>query len=296
MVSVLIPTYNYNVSKLIEIIHSQLVKSTITFEIIIFEDGSFNSIKLKKNLKNTTIVKNITNIGRVKARQELAKKAIYEWLLFLDADVLPKTEFFISNYINAVSLKKEVYFGGFAYYENKPKQSHVLRWKYGKSKEQVTAKLRNRNPYKVIISANYLIKKSIFTIINSKIKDNKGYGFDTYFGALLQDNKINVLHIDNEVYHLGIEKSELYLKKVDQAAITLLHFHRSEGMTNHSNDLLLLFSKLKRYKLAGVFSLLYKIFNNRMKKNLLNKSPSILILQLYKICFICYAYKKEITV
>lgn len=293
MLSVLIPTYNYDVSKLIATIHSQLIKSRIVFEIIVLEDGSTSEINTNKTLSNTSIIINPNNIGRVKARQDLARQAKYEWLLFLDADVLPKSEQFILNYINATVLEYDAFFGGFAYYKNKPEQSFVLRWKYGQTKEQIPASTRNQSPYKVIISANYLIKKVVFNTVNTKIEDNKGYGFDNYFGALLQDNNAKIWHLDNEVYHLGIEKSELYLKKKEQAALTLIHFYKTEGFNNHSNDLLRLFTILNRLKLVWFFSLFYKIFKSIMKKNLLSNSPSIKILQLYRISFMCNTHNSK---
>ena len=296
MLSVLIPTYNFDVSTLVTTIHSQLTKSAIAFEIIVLEDGSKTSINSNRNLSYTTVIVNQTNIGRVKTRQLLAVKAKYDWLLFLDADISPKSEQFILNYINALNTNFDAIFGGFAYYNTKPEQAYILRWKYGNTKEQVPASFRNKSPYKVIISANYLIKKEVFNSINSKIEDNKGYGFDNYFGALLQEHNVNVLHIDNEVYHLGIEKSELYLKKKEQAAITLLHFYKTEGFNNHSNDLLRLFSKLKRFRLTWISSLFYTVFRKNMQNNLLSNSPSINILQLYRISFMCYTYDNETTV
>lgn len=295
MISVLIPTYNYNVSKLIATIHSQLTENDIPFEIIILEDGSTLETNSNNTLSNTFVIINKDNIGRVKARQELAEKAKYDWLLFLDADVIPKSKQFITNYLNVRKHDYDAVFGGFTYYKSKPEPSYLLRWKYGKTKEQIPASVRNQSPYKVIISANYLIKKSIFKAINSKIKDNKNYGFDNYFGALLKDNKINILHTDNEVYHLGIEKSEVYLKKHEQAALTLLYFYKTEGFKNHSNDLLKLFSILKRYKLAWVLSFFYKYSKKSLQKNLLSNFPSINILQLYRISYMCYAYKNSIT-
>ena len=292
MLSVLIPTYNYDVSKLITNVHSQLMKCSIPFEIIVLEDGSTFNINTSSNLSNTLIIENKINIGRVKARQYLALKAKYDWLLFLDADVLPKSEQFVTSYIEATKLDYDAVFGGFAYCDTKPKQSYVLRWKYGITKEQVPASTRNLSPYKVIISANYLIRKQAFNLINLKIEDNKGYGFDNYFGALLQNNNIKVFHINNEVFHLGIEKSEQYLKKKEQAALTLLHFYKTEGFSNHSNDLLQLFATLNRFKLTWVLGYIYKFFKNRMKNNLLSNTPSITVLQIYRISFMCSAFRK----
>lgn len=295
MISVLIPTYNFDVSTLIETLHVQLIASKTIFEIIVLEDGSTQNINSSINLSNTKIIVNTNNIGRVKARQALALEAQYEWLLFLDADVLPKSDEFINNYIKATALNFDAFLGGFAYYNKKPDPSLALRWNYGKTKEQIPANKRNKTPYKVIISANYMIKSSVFKTINLKIEDNKGYGFDNYFGALLQENNAKLWHIDNQVYHLGIEKSEQYLKKKEQAAIILLHFYKTEGFNNHSNDLLKLFTTLNRFKLVWLVCLFYKFFKQSMKRNLLSGSPSINLLQLYRISYMCYAYKNKIT-
>ena len=231
MISVLIPTYNYDISTLIQVVHKQLNANHTDFEIIVLEDGSTEYINSdSNNLTNTQVLIHKENIGRVSARQFLASKAKYDWLLFLDADVIPKKTSFINDYILQTKLGYDAIFGGFAYYKTKPKKNYVLRWKYGKAKEQVPAVIRNDNPYKGIISANYLIKKSVFETINANMK-GKGYGYDNYFGALLKRHRIKVLHTDNEVYHLGIEKSSDYLKKKEQAAETLIKLYRSNTIT-----------------------------------------------------------------
>lgn len=290
MLSILIPTYNFDVSELVENIHSQLLANGILFEIIIFEDGSTLLINKINNLSNVTVFINDENIGRVKARQFLAKRAKYDWLLFLDADVIPKRDNFILNYINSTSSNYEAIFGGFAYHKIKPKSDYLLRWKYGKKQEEVSAYKRNKTPYKIIISANYIVKKSVFEAINSKMS-NKGYGYDNFYGALLKQYKIKVLHINNEVYHLGIEKSSDYLLKKEQAAETLLKLFEAGRIKTHNNALLKLFSNLKNYNLTPFFSELYKSFGDLMKRNLTASHPSIKILQLYRICYMCYKYR-----
>lgn len=293
MLSILIPTYNYDVSELVKNVSLQLESRNVVFEIIVFEDGS--NINLNTNLqqRNTRVLTNKTNIGRVKARQFLAEHANYNWLLFLDADVIPKSASFISNYLKATTYGYNAIFGGFAYHSDKPSQERLLRWKYGKTKEQIPAVSRNKKPYKVIISANYLIKKSTFNSVNSKMI-HKGYGYDYYFGALLKQQQIKVLHIDNEVYHLGIEKSEDYLNKKEEAAETLLKLSQENAVTIHDNDLLKLFTFLKRYQLVWFFSVFYKMFRNWMRINLIGNNPSINLLQVYKITYMCYKYRERI--
>ena len=290
MISVLIPVYNYNILNLVKDIHDQLMESGINFEILCLEDGS-NRQNTEQNkeitsFKNTSQLILETNIGRSSARQLLCTKAKYNWLLFLDADVKAKTSEYISTYLKFINLKYEAVFGGFAYLPEKPKDNHVLRWAYGKSKEETPASIRNKNPYKVIISANFLIKKPVFHSINSQIKGNS-YGFDNFFGSLLKSNNIKLFHIDNEVYHLGLETSTCYLSKIETAVETLLNLYQSGKIENHSNELLLVFLKLKKYRLNYLAILVYKLINPILKKQLLSSKPSIKLLQLYKICYMC---------
>ena len=103
MLSVLIPTYNYNAFLLVKEIHQQLTLGEIDFEIICLDDGSKSSINTKNeeiNKFSFTSFKSLPkNIGRSAIRNLLAKKATYNWLLFLDADVIPVKSNFIKNYI-----------------------------------------------------------------------------------------------------------------------------------------------------------------------------------------------------
>jgi glycosyltransferase involved in cell wall biosynthesis len=290
MISVLIPVYNYNVVALVKSIHKQLAATSINFEIKCLDDCStvyISENSTVSNLHNTTFETSTTNKGRNATRQQLAETALYDWLLFLDADVLPKSEQFIQNYLAYATSNFDAIYGGFAYYEELPKSNYTLRWKYGKIKEQVSAVIRNKTPYKVIISANFMVKKEVFLKINSKI-NAKGYGYDNYFGAMLKSNHINVLHIDNEVYHLGIDDSSTYLRKKELAAETLVTLSNSGFISQHDNDLLKLFEQLKYFKLHYVLNLMHHCFASRMKKNLISKKPSIPLLQLYRITYMCY--------
>lgn len=291
MISVLIPLHNYNVVALVTHIHTQLQLSQVPFEIICLDDASTSEIVNENdkisNLEFTRLLKSDKNLGRTNARQNLSEKAKYDWLLFLDADVMPKSELYISNYLKYINSEYAAIYGGFAYHEKAPDSNYILRWKYGKTHEQILAKERNKKPYKVIISANFMIKKPVFKTINSQI-EQKGYGFDNFFAALLKMKKIKVFHIDNEVYHLGIETSKAYLNKKEKAAETLLSLHKANKIGSHQNDLLHLFIKLKRYKLHSVFSVFYKLFKNPLRHNLLSSNPSMKVLQLYRLSYMCY--------
>lgn len=292
MLSVLIPTYNYDVKKLVKAIHKQGTELNVPFEIIVFEDGSSTNINSTFNLSNIQHIVSKKNIGRVEARKKLAQAANYDYLLFLDADVLPKKDTLLKDYLKSITNTTESIFGGFAYHKEKPQTDSLLRWFYGKNKEEIPAITRNKKPYKVIISANFLIKKDVFMEVFSNFNYKKGYGFDSYFSTALRQKKHTVLHINNEVYHLGLEKSEAFLIKVKQSTETLLELYKTTPNYNTQNDLLNTFVKLKKTGLSSIFSLLYRLFKKPIKTNLLSKKPSLLLLQLYKISYMCFISKK----
>nr|WP_321224873.1 glycosyltransferase [uncultured Psychroserpens sp.] len=291
MLSVLIPVYNYDIRALVKILHEQLSSHNIDFEINCLDDYSqenYRDLNTEiENLKNTSYQISNANNGRVATRQTLAQQAKYNWLLFLDADVVPKTNNYISNYIALISSEKDAIYGGFAYKPKPPKDHFILRWTYGKSKEQVTAINRNKTPYKIVISANFMIKKEVFLELNSQITQ-RGYGYDNYFGALLKHKQYRVFHIDNEVYHLGLEANETYLSKIEQSVETLLKLELKKETLDSQNSLFNTYQFLKKIKLNYLFAWFYKVFKNRLKKNLLSAKPNITVLQFYKLSYICY--------
>ncbi|SFD17665.1 glycosyltransferase [Algibacter pectinivorans] len=291
MLSILIPVYNYSISSLVEDIHKQATNAKINFEIICIEDGSTKFVDINKafvdSLDHTSIIYSNKNNGRTKSRQILSEHSNFNWLLFLDADVMPKSDKFIVKHLENINSNYEAIYGGFAYKNIKPQKNKTLRYNFGKNFEEVNAKKRNLNPYQIVISANFLIKKSIFSKINSQIKI-KSYGLDVFFGGLLKEYKVNVLHINNEVYHFGIEDNKVYLNKVKEFISVLLKLYNDRMFFEHSNKLLSVFINLKKYKLNYFISLFYQMFNKVMERNLLGSKPNMFILQLYKLSYICY--------
>lgn len=291
MLSILIPTYNYNISKLVEEIHEQVSEADIAFEILCKDDASTicsseNEASVNK-LSYSKYIKTEQNLGRTATRQFLCNKAKYDWLLFLDADVIPKSKVFIKNYISQIDLGHDAIFGGFAYDASMKMDSGILRWKYGKTYEEVDAKKRNLKPYELIISANFLIKKTIFSKINARL-DRNGYGLDNYFSVLLRSEEIKVHHINNEAYHYGLESNAKYIEKAEEAISTLLWIRDKKKITTHNNKLLKMYNLLKRLRLNYVSSFLYNMLNKPIRKNLLSKSPNVRLLQIYKLFYISY--------
>lgn len=290
MLSVLIPVYNYDVRKLVTRLHKQLALAAIRFEIICiddFSDPEMSQINAEiVKLPHTTYEISNHNSGRVATRQTLAAWANYDWLLFLDADVMPVSEEFINTYLKFIPSEYDAIYGGFAYKPEKPESNLMLRWTYGRSKEEISAFVRNKTPYKIVISANFLIRKKIFLQLNSKI-EHKGYGYDNYFGSLLKTNQHKVYHINNEVYHLGLEPNAIYLHKVEEAIDTLLKLNQEGKLKQTENSLLNTFKRLKSYKLNHFAASTFRRSKKQLTANLLSDRPNISLLQSYKLGYIC---------
>lgn len=291
MISVLIPTYNYSVIPLVEELHKQLEASKCIYEIIVWDDGSSETFDLQNRIinhvPNIHYFRSEEHLGSTKTRQLLYKKSVFNWLLFIDADVMPKSPEFIKTYLNLIPKDYDAIFGGYTYGKVAPKDDMVLQWKYGISKEKTHGNIANSNSYKVIVSSNFMIKRSVFTAINPNI-EKLGFGFDNYFGTLLKENKAKVFHIHNEVYHLGITSNERFLEKTKLAISNLLDLYQDRKINIHDNSLLNTFIRLKTMGMSGIYSLIYKKLRLKMERHLCGKNPSLRLFKFYKITYMCF--------
>ena len=287
MISILIPCYNYNAYDLVSRLEKECLTLGIVFEIISIDDASFsalNEVNQKINmLTNCKFFESKKNIGRVANRQLLSQKAQYKWLLYIDVDVKPLNDNFIKVYVNEIKKGFEVVFGGFNY---KNIETNNLRYLFGKSREDVQSVIRNKNPYKYIISSNFLVKKVIFDKINKNININ-GYGMDYFFGALLKENLVSINHIDNEVTHYGLDDNSKFLEKTKEA-LENLHYLNTNKLIN-KNDITI----LKYYRLFNFFGLkkiiskLINIFSKSIESNLKGSNPSLFVFDLYRLSYLC---------
>ncbi|UMB61998.1 glycosyltransferase [Lutibacter sp. A80] len=298
MISVLIPIFNYNTTTLVETIHQQLEQVNINYEIICICDASTEFVQENKSINlfsNTQLISLKNNIGRSKIRNLLVNKANYNWLLFLDADVFPQNKFFIKAYLDLLNLQKaKVFCGGLVYKNERPEKEKLLRWVYGKKREEISVETRKKNPYQFVTGANLLIHKSIFNSLkfNENIVD---YGYeDVLFIEDLKLNSIVILHIKNPVFHLGIENSLVFLNKTREAIRNLTYLNLKGILNGENLKIIKVFRLLRNLKLIWIVSVFFKIFERILRYNLLSKSPSLFLFDIYKLGYFCkiYASKK----
>lgn len=286
MLSILIPVYNYNVYPLVSELYKQCLECEIEFEIIVYNDGGtqFEHENLKiKELVYCNYISSSKNKGRTQARNTLSNSAKFQCLLFLDADVIPSTNLFIKNYLDCIlESNYDVLIGGCSYKIESLNEHNHLRFYYGTKREQQSALTRNQKKYAYILSGNMLIKKKVFESVNYK-EAEKYYGMDIFLSYNLMMNRNTVYHIDNSVYHLGLENDTVFFEKclasVKSRKETLLHMPRIEEI----NSLIKYYKILNKYKITGLTKLLFLLLKPLLKKLILKKHPYLVCLDLYRL-------------
>ena len=296
MISILIPIYNISVCELVHCVHKQAVALNIPFEIILIDDNSEQqwkeTNKQLSSLQNVEYKELTENIGRAKIRNLLADTSQYSYLLFLDSDVKIYSEQFLQTYITHCQPNSVVY-GGMLYDSMPPSPQQRLRWNYGRKKECLSAKQRQKNQYKSFNSINFLIDKHVFdmTRFNETIST---YGHeDTLFGFQLEQMHIPILHIDNQVLHINTATNKIFIEQNKQAVENLYKMYRNSPKKTafrRNIKLLRLFHFLEQLHLVNFVAACYTKHHERLLQHI-EKYSSLRLLNILKISYLCFISK-----
>ncbi len=296
MLSILIPTYNYNVYPLACQLEDQCDKCGITFEIICYDDGSESELNKENNkinqLNNSTFKTLSENVGLSNNRNKLADASKYNLLLFIDGDSLLPNHNYISNYIIAIKENTDVIYGG-RIHPKSVSPARKLRWKYGIYREDKTSNHRNKNIYKATLFNNTLIKKEIFNKIRFE-KSIKEYGHeDTILAYNLKVQNASIFHIDNPVLHNDVDLNSVYFLKTQKALKNLNVIYKTKIINPDFVTFLKLFKTLKTYKLNYPFAGCYLLLQSLFKYNLKSNRPYLFVFDLFRISFFSYINLKK---
>lgn len=295
MVSILIPVKNYDIIALVHSMKDGMLKVPEFSEIIIGDDGSSEEYREKyKNLEGegVRLVVSEKNIGRAAIRNKLAMEATGDYLLYLDADAMvPGTaEAYLRNWLPYYK-KYKVICGGVLYHNVPPDNPEImLRWKYGRYREQKKASERSRRPYASFSTFNFLIEKSVITRIRFN-EELKQYGHeDTVLGFQLKKAGIEIFHIDNELMHEGLESNREFLAKTKLGVenLSLLYDKVTDRKTFSELVLILrVYNKLSTLRLARLLSGVYISYREKMEIQLDSSKISLWLFALYRISMFC---------
>lgn len=271
--AILIPVKNEDIRSLVNALHEQCKQNDINYCIYIGDDGSDSSYqKIFETLSShpkVFVLRNEHSKGRSQNRNNLARNAQADFFLFIDADSRIN-EWYISNYIRLFE-QKSVIVGGTQYATNQPEKNKLLRWFYGRKREQKLAKERNLKPYSALTANNLLMPKEVFELVQFD-ETILGYGHeDTLFGKDLKNKYIPLLHTDNPIEHLGLETNNEFLAKTREGIATLVQLYKAKKLLNNEVILIEYYEKLKGFG----FFIFCMPFKNRLLLFAENKCQNI---------------------
>lgn len=225
MLSICIPVYNVDVTKLVSDLHTQIQELNESMDIVLIDDASNSAIKATNRLLSAycRIIELESNVGRSKIRNRFVSECKNPYLLFLDCDTEIITPTFLSKYIEVLNrLKPHVIFGGSVYQEDRPAKDCILRWKISRIKESKSFKARNSNFNWGFKTNNFIIEKKVLQQVPFN-EELSGYGHeDTLFAFDISKANIAITQSDNSVLNAHLDTNDVYLKKTNEALINLV--------------------------------------------------------------------------
>ena len=232
------------------------------------------------------------NVGLSENRNLLAKKSIYEHLLFIDGDSAIPSNNYLNDYIKLLPYQGIIY-GGRKHPEICPSAVQRFRWSYGKYKEDKTAKERAKTPYQSLIFNNTLIHKKNFEAIKFDRTINTYGHEDTMFAYRAKKKSIPVVHIDNPVIHDDIDENAVFLKKMHSSVQNLHTLYHKKLLPSDFVKLLKYYTAIKRFGLQNLCGHIYMTFEKKIHKNLVSNKPSLLFFDFFKIGYFCSLNPKK---
>ncbi len=227
--SVLIPFYNDDPHPLL---HQLGQTPPGNCEIIFYDDGSDASHPCKNLGASVTkaplpvkLVTATENRGRSAARNALIAAARGQWVLFLDADMMPEGDDFLQNWYNCIEQQNpDIVFGGFSVEAiDNVEPALALHQAFSQSSDCLPAKVRSQNPAKHVCTSNLLVRHDVLAACPFD-NDFAGWGWEDVEWAARAAKSYVVIHIDNPARHLGLESADTLVRRFRQSAPNYARF------------------------------------------------------------------------
>ena len=299
--SILLPSYNNVCVSLVQALQRQAdalrgkLDKPFRYEIIVADDCSTDAACIDANrvigdMLHCRYLRMEQNVGRAQIRNVLISESSGDYVLLIDSDLFLCDDNYLYKY--ATSTADVVYGGtriggeGFAMVDNEANTENLkgnLRYIYEKKAEPShRAVFRQLRPNQEISVCNLYARRDIMEAhpFDSRFK---AYGYeDVLFGKRLAESGIEVTHIDNPVLINEFEPNSVFVKKTEEAILTLCRFEQDlEGYSNLKTKV----TTLGRYIPLSLFRLWHRIMKNKEKRNLTGPKPSLLLFKLYKLGF-----------
>ncbi len=279
--SILIPAFNGDCYAMVEELCRQASNvSGLDYEVIVADDGSTDRTKAEacsrvELLPCCRFIGRETNVGRAAIRNFLAQEAEKDWLLFIDCDMLPVSEHFITTYLEA---EGDVIYGG---YSVGPGLRSNLRYRYEKACEhEHTAQERRKRPYQHFHTSNFMVSRSVMKAIPFDERF-RHYGYeDVFFGKQLRQAGITINHIDNPMGFNIFEDNAHFIAKTEESLRTL---HQFRNELRGYSRMLVMTEGIHLSIVRGMLRLWHRMMGAVEHRWLCGKHPSLRLFSLYKL-------------
>lgn len=304
MLSILIPSYNVDLTALVTPLLEQARALALPFEIIVMDDASPDMAVRERNQRlqdapEVLYLQQQTNNGRAKLRNKLVQQARFPYLVLMDCDAGIVDSSYLSCYWQYVQEHPElpsryVIAGGLMYRSEKPAKERLLRWKYGKQREVRPAVERNKHPYRSFTPFNIFTTRETF-VDNGFDESLTTYGYeDTLWGYQLKQQEIPLVHIDNPLFHDGLDTNEAFLRKTREAIENLYRLMQEERLPKEfeaDSRLLRAYRNFERKGSLPICSWYYQTSHKLMEASL-KQAPSLRVMDSYKLFYLAYLSRK----
>ena len=275
--SILIPTFNDACDALVTALHEQAEALGIDYEIIVADDGSTDDAVVEGNrringLSHCKVIEQQQNMGRAAIRNFLTQQARYEWLLFIDSDMVVCREDFVKRYVSHEG--HDIVYGGVVI---GAVEEGNLRSVYEKAAEKDhTLEKRLQSPYQDFHTANFMIKREL--MLQHPFDERfRYYGYeDVLMGKAMKQAGVAIDHIDNPLSFEVFEDNEAFVAKTEEGLRTLYTFR--DELKGYSR----LLDRIEMLPM-GLVRLWHRLFGPIEKRKLLGPHPSLTVFNLYKI-------------
>lgn len=225
VLSVLVPFLRDDPTKLLLALEADQGEHIHRIEIIILDDGT-NDVTLTRKLQGlvdrshlaTRLLSAKDNLGRSKGRNLLASQARGEYLLFIDADMLPDHADFLRSWLSHIDdHTPAATFGGFSVTQASTAPEYAVHRSMAQKSDCVPASVRSQQPEKHVFTSNLLIRKDVF-LQNPFDEDFQGWGWEDVEWAMRVAKTHAITHIDNTATHLGLDTVPALMSKYRQSA------------------------------------------------------------------------------
>ena len=159
-----------------------------------------------------------TNEGRSKGRNRLSDAARGEYLLFLDSDMRPDTDRFLTHWLAiARDQRPAIVFGGFSLLQAPTDTRFAVHRSMAARSECVAADVRSQAPEKYVYTSNLLVRRDVFETAGFDPAFT-GWGWEDVEWAMRVSRTHSILHIDNAATHMGLDTVETLAAKYEQSA------------------------------------------------------------------------------